>query len=212
MGVVVKLLSETNLSYFDLSELLHEAFEEHLERGLIFTCSTMTVTQLEEKMKGGYVFVAINQEIEELIGTATIHLDNDKHGFSFGYLEFLAVKPQAKQLGVGTKLIQASTKLLLDLKAAYLLSDTACEATSSVNWHLKNGFRIYELVSYPSTDYWSYVFIKYLDGAKQKTPLQIKCHYWLSVLYFKTLRHQDGSDTALGRLYKKTKSVCRNFL
>lgn len=208
MEVVINLLSETNVSYQQLTDLLHAAFEERLEQGLNFTCSTMSAEQFEAKMKDGYVFVALNKETNELLGTVTIHVGTDKSGNVFGYHEYLAVSPKVKHLGVGTKLALAWDALLKEKKAKYVLSDTACGATSSVNWHLKNGFQIYELESYRSTNYWSYVFIKYLDDSIRKSLFQIRMHYWWSWLFIRTTRHKNGSDTAIGKLYKKVK--CKN--
>lgn len=210
MEVAVKLLSETNITYSNLADLLHAAFEERLDQGLHFTCSTMTAEKLEAKMKGGYVFVALNKETVELLGTVTMHVDMDKRGNVFGNHEYLAVSPNAKHTGVGTELAKAWNTLLQKKKAKYVLSDTACGATSSVNWHLKNGFQIYELESYRSTNYWSYVFIKYLDDSIRKNPLQLKLHYWCSWLFIKITRHKNGQDTSFGKLCKKFKDRCKN--
>lgn len=210
MEVAVKLLSETNITYSNLADLLHAAFDERLDQGLHFTCSTMTAEQFKTKMKGGYVFVALNKETKELLGTVTIHVDTDKCGNVFGYHEYLAVSPNAKHTGVGTELAKAWNILLQEKKAKYVLSDTACGAISSVNWHLKNGFQIYELESYRSTNYWSYVFIKYLDDSIRKSPLQLKLHYWCSWLFIKTTRHHNGVDTIFGKLCKRIRTRCKN--
>jgi ribosomal protein S18 acetylase RimI-like enzyme len=208
MEIVVKQLSETTITYSNIADLLHSAFEERLQQGLRFTCSFMTAEQVEAKMNGGYVFVAFNRDTEELIGTVTIHVNTDKQGNVFGYHEYLAVSPKAKNKGVGTKLAEAWNLLLQEKRAKYVYSDTACRARSSVNWHLKNGFQIYELESYRSTNYWSYVFIKYLDDSIRKSPLQLKLHYWRSWLFIRITRNKNGSDTVLGKLYKKIK--CKN--
>ena len=205
MEVVINLLSETNVSYQQLTDLLHAAFEERLEQGLNFTCSTMSAEQFEAKIKDGYVFVALNKETDELLGTVTIHINTDKNGNVFGYHEYLAVSPQVKHFGVGTKLALAWDALLKEKSAKYVMSDTACGATSSVDWHLKNGFQIYELESYRSTNYWSYVFIKYLDDSIRESPIQIRLHYWWSWLFIRTTRHKNGTDTVIGKLYKKVK-------
>lgn len=205
MEVVIKLLSETNVSYQQLTDLLHAAFEERLEQGLNFTCSTMSTEQFEVKMREGYVFVALNKETNELLGTVTIHINTDKKGNVFGYHEYLAVSPKVKHFGVGTKLALAWDALLKEKNAKYVMSDTACDATSSVNWHLKNGFQIYELESYRSTNYWSYVFIKYLDDSNRNSLFQIKLHYWWSWLFIRITRHKNGNDTVIGKLYKKVK-------
>jgi len=208
--IVVKQLNESPITYQQIADLQHDAFLERLEQGLRFTCSTMSAEQFEAKMKDGIVFVALDNETNELLGTVTIHIKIDKGDNVYGYHEYLAVSPKAKYSGVGTKLAQAWNKLLEEKAAKYVLSDTACEATSSVNWHLKNGFQIYELESYRSTNYWSFVFIKYLDDSLKKSPLQMKLHYWCSWLFIKTTRHKNGSDTVIGKIYKSLKGKCKN--
>ena len=211
MEVVVKLLGETKFTYQQIVDLMHESFDERLQQGLNFTCSSMTTDQYEDKVKDGFTFVAFNPESEELLGTATLHIRKDKKDVTYGYHEYLAVSPKAKHLGIGTKLLNKRLLLLLLSRGGkYVMSDTACGATSSVNWHLKNGFHIYELESYRSTNYWSFVFIKYLDDSVKRTPLQLKLHFWKSFLFIKTTRNVDGTDTTLGKLYKKMKQACKN--
>lgn len=212
MGQIeVNKLCETNVTYQQLTDLLHVAFEERLKQGLHFTCSNMTAKQFEEKMRDGVVFVAMeNDDNNALLGTVTIHVNKDNKGNIFGYHEYLAVNPKAKHSGVGTKLAQAWDTYLLEKNAKYVMSDTACGATSSVKWHLKNGFKIYELESYRSTNYWSYVFIKYLDKHFSKNNLQIKLHYWWSWLFIRATRNVNGQDTALGKLYKRMRNKWKN--
>ena len=206
----IRLLAQTNITYQQIADLQHSAFQERLEQGLHFTSSSMTALQFEEKMKDGYVFVAIDTNTDTLLGTVTIHIGTDNKGIVYGYHEYLAVSPDAKHMGIGTKMADAWTKFLKEKGAAYVLSDTACKAASSVKWHLKNGFRIYELESYRSTNYWSYVFIKYLDGSIQKSAFRMKLHYWKSWILIRVTRHKNGFDTRLGVLYKKAKGKCRN--
>lgn len=208
--IVVKQLNETSITYQEIADLQHAAFIERLEQGLRFTCSSMTTEEFEAKMKDGFVFVALNKNTNELLGTVTIHIKTDNEGNVYGYHEYLAVSPNAKHSGVGSKLAQAWNELLEEKSAKYVMSDTACVATSSVNWHLKNGFQIYELESYRSTNYWSFVFIKYLDDSLKKSPLQMNLHYWCSWLFIKTTRHKNGSDTIIGKIYKSLKGKCKS--
>lgn len=210
MDVVIKYLLDTNISYEQLADFFHVAFKERLDQGLQFTCSYMTADQFESKMKGGYVFVALDQDSEELLGTITLHVKSDKNGAVYGYIEYLAVSPKVKHSGIATQLAHAWKALLKEKNAKYVLSDTACDATSSVKWHLKNGFQIYELESYRSTNYWSYIFINYLDESLKKNSFQIKIHYWCSWLFIHITRNQNGSDTIIGKLYKRIKLKCRN--
>lgn len=211
MGQIeVKILGETNVTYPQLANLLHAAFEERLEQGHHFTCSTMTAEQFEEKMCDGTVFVAMDTDNNGLLGTVTIHVKKDGKGVIYGYHEYLAVSPQAKHSGVGSKLAQSWNAYLLKQNAKYVMSDTACGATSSVNWHLKNGFQIYELESYRSTNYWSYVFIKYLDNSIRKSNVQIKMHFWFSWLFIRLTRNVNGQDTTLGKIYKSIRDKWKN--
>lgn len=206
----IRLLAQTNVTYQQIADLQHSAFQERLEQGLHFTSSSMTALQFEEKMKDGYVFVAIDTNTDTLLGTVTIHIGTDNKGIVYGYHEYLAVSPNAKHMGIATKMADAWSAFLIEQGARYVLSDTACKATSSVNWHIKNGFRIYELESYRSTNYWSYVFIKYLDDSIRKSAFRMKLHYWKSWFLIRITRHKDGTDTRLGVLYKKAKGRCRN--
>lgn len=207
----IRLLSDSNITYQQIVELMHASFEERIQQGLRFTCSSMTAEQFEKKVHDGFTFVALNTETNELLGTATLHIKKDKKGIVYGYHEYLAVSPKAKHLGIGTKLLKERLLLLLlSHGGKYVMSDTACGATSSVNWHLKNGFLIYELESYRSTNYWSYVFIKYLDNSIRKSNVQIKLHYWSSWLFIRLTRNVNGQDTKLGKLYKRIKDQWKN--
>lgn len=206
MQFTIKLLSESDITYQQIADLQHAAFEERLNQGLRFTCSVMTAEQFEAKMNDGYVFLALNEDSNELLGTVTIHLYTDKSSDLYGYHEFLAVSPLAKHSGVGISLAQAWQKLLLEKGAKYVLSDTACGAISSVKWHLKNGFKIIGLESYRSTNYWSYVFRRQLIPSKKwDNPLYCKWQYIKSWLFIKITRDINGKDTAVGRLYKRLK-------
>lgn len=210
MHVVVKKLQDTVVTYQQLAELLHDSFQERLDQGLHFTCSRMTAEQYEAKVKDGYVFVALDSCTGDLLGTATLHIKTDSHGVVYGYNEYLAVSPKAKHFGVGTMLLNERLSLLLSQGGKYVMSDTACGATSSVKWHQKNGFQIYELESYRSTNYWSYVFIKYLDESIRRSILRIKVHYWMSWIFIRITRNINGQDTTLGKLYKIIKGKWKN--
>lgn len=142
MDVVVKLLTETNFTYQQVVELIHKSFEERLHQGLCFTCSFMTVNQFETKVKDAYIFVAYDLDSEKMLGTVTLHIRKDNNEIVYGYHEFLAVSPEVKHIGVASKLQKELVLLLLSRDGKYEMSDTACGATSSVNWHLKNGFHM----------------------------------------------------------------------
>ena len=196
---------EANVSYEQIVELMHDSFQERLGQGLHFTCSAMTVDEYKEKTKGGTIVVAIDTETKELLGTAMVRIHEDADGIKYGYHEYLAVSPKAKRLGVGTLLLEKRIIIIIiNAGGQYVMSDTACGAQSSVNWHLKNGFLIYELKSYKSTNYFSYVFVKPLNNSVRKfSRNRVRLHYCMSFIMTKTFCKEDGSYTTFGKLVRR---------
>lgn len=205
MEVYIKRFEETNVTYEEIVSLMHDSFKERLDQGLIFTSCTMSVDDFKKRYSDGVIIVGFDKATDEMMAFYTFHLRSNNKGIKFGYLEQLAVSPKAKRSGIGTKMLAENCRIAASMGAKYMLSDTACRAISSVKWHHKNGFYTYELESYRSTDYWSYVFIKYLDDSIGKGSFRIKLHYWWSWLFIRTTRHKNGTDTVIGKLYKKVK-------
>lgn len=186
-------------SYEDIADLLHLSFDEHIAEGLHFTCSSMTASTFREKTRDSIVLVAWNPMDDSILGTMTVTVKKDNKQAVYGYLEYLAISPDAKRLGLGTRLLQACTDCCIGGK--YLLSDTATEAKSSVNWHLKNGFKIVGLESYASTNYYSYLFRKQIiSPSKWDNNLYVRFHYLLSYIRCKLLKKSDGRRTVLGKV------------
>ena len=76
-----------------------------------------------------------------------------------------------------------------------MLASTAIDAKSSVNWHKKNGFRIIELQSSPSTNYYSYIFRKQLvHDPKWSNPVYCKLQYWKSAIRCRMYKLANGED------------------
>ena len=203
MGIEIRKLQETNYSHKDVVELLHEAFQERLEQGLQYTCSTMTEEQFRDKTADGTVYVAVDDETG-LCGTATLTIRTDKYGVKYGYYEYNGIRSDMKGKGIGTMLYIYLEREGRKNECEYLLSDTSTQATSAVKYHLKNGFKIIGLESYRSTNYWSYVFRRQLVPSKKwDSPLYCKWQYWKSWIFIRVTRDINGNDTRIGRLYKR---------
>lgn len=201
MNLIITSIEDSPFSYSEVVDLIHSSFEERLNQGLHFTCSTITTDQFKQKTEKGIVLVAWDNETSSLLGTSTVSIRKDTRGNLYGYHEYLAISPKAKRLGVGTKLLESHTYNLINRCGQYVLSDTAVGADSSVKWHVKNGFRIIGLRSFPSTNYYSYIF------RKQLTPSVLwDSKYFTSVRTFissilvKSLYNEDGSYTLLGEM------------
>lgn len=203
MAVFVGALNESPFSANDVVTLMHESFEERLQQGLNFTCSTMTTEQFESRTKGSCVLVAWNSENDELLGTATVTLRKDKKGVVYGYHEFLAISPNAKRLGIGTRLLEERIIIIINAGGKYVMSDTAVGAESSVKWHLKNGFSIIGLRSFPSTNYYSYLFRRQLvPSLKWDSRFYTRMRFILSSIVVRSVFKEDGRYTFLGNILK----------
>ena len=203
MAIEIRRLKETNYSYKDLVDLLHEAFQERLKQGLKYTCSSMTEEQFCQKTIDGIVYVAVDDE-SGLCGTATLTIRTDKKGGRYGYNEYNGIRSDMKGKGIGTMLYREIERESRENGCEYLLSDTSTLATSAVKYHLKNGFKIIGLESYRSTNYWSYVFRRQLVPSKKwNNPIYCKLQYLKSWLFIRVTRDINGNDTMIGRLYKR---------
>lgn len=200
MDIVITSIDVSPFSNEDVVNLLHESFQERLGQGLEFTCSTMTVDSFKNRTKNGTILVAWDSDINDLLGTATVTLRTDSKGIVYGYHENLAIRPKAKRLGIGTKLLEEHIIIVINAGGQYVLSDTAVGAESSVRWHLKNGFKIIALRSFPSTNYFSYIFRRQLTPSKLwDSKLYTSFRYHLSSIIIRMLYKEDGTNTCLGR-------------
>lgn len=203
MNIVVKKLDETSITYEQIADLMHESFEERLQQGLKFTCSFMSVEQYKKKTADGVVFVAIDEDTQELMGTAVVHVKK-ADGVIYGYNELAAICSKAKRCGIGSMLLNARVELVKNAGGEYILSDTAVGAQSSIKYHLKNGFKIIGLTSFSSTNYYSYLFRKQLAPSKLwNNNLFCKLVFIKSYIYTKLISKEDGSKTWLRSIYHK---------
>ena len=203
MNIIIKRREETGITYEQIVSLMHESFEERLLQGLKFTCSFMTVEQYKKKTSDGIIFVAIDEDTHELMGTAVVHIRKDSVGVIYGYNELAAISPKAKRCGIGSMLLRERVCEVEKKGGEYILSDTAVGATSSVKYHLKNGFKIIGLQSYSSTNYFSYLFRKQLVPSKKwNSNLYCKYVFFKSYIITKLKLKKNGSTTFLYSIYK----------
>ncbi len=207
--IIICTREEAGVSYQQIVNLMHESFQERLDQGLHYSCSFMTEDQFRQKTRNGIVFVAIDNITGTLVGTNTLNILNDD-GKKYGYMEYVAVKSSYKHSGVGAQILHNLRRKALDANCSYILSDTSTKATSAVQYHLKNGFKIIGLESYRSTNYWSYVFrMQLVPSLIWNNSVFLKIHYWCSFVFIRLTRNIDGSDRWIGKLYKKL-IKCKN--
>lgn len=104
---------------------------------------------------GWYLLLAINEN-EQIVGTVSL-IERNKGGFSYVSHDNLAVSSLSKGKGVASSLFQEVLNVARREGYEFITSFTATAADSSVRYHLKNGFVIYERT--PGKGYDSYSFI-----------------------------------------------------
>lgn len=191
---------DEHTSWEELVNLFKESFQERLDQGLNFICSFYTPEELERRSANKIVLVATDKDNGNLVGTATISIIR-KPNKTWAYHSNLAVKPEYKRYGVGTKLMSEWMRIAESQGCEYIKSDTAELAASSVSWHKKNGFYPVSLHTYWNANYYSIIFRK-----------QLKHHWfwsnpgWCAMRYsivstiYKSYRKSDNSLTTIGKL------------
>ena len=197
-------------SWEELAQLYHEAFQERLDQGMNFICSSFTPEYLEQHFNDAIILVALDKDQNDaLAGVAVLRIKHDDRG-NWGYFTDMGIKPSYKRCGIGSKL---EAQRVAEAKAngcTYVMSDTAANAKSSVKWHYRNGFKLVELVSWPNTNYYSYNFRKQLvPDAKWSNPVYCKLQYWKSAIKCRMYKLANGEDrkSIWLDLYKKLRGI-----
>lgn len=142
--------------FSDVSVLLHDAFAERREQGINFQCGLFTPAEVEaEFANGGFLLLAVDEN-DKTVGTVSL-LNHNKANFRYISHDNLAVSSHCKGKGVASRLFQEVLAVAKQEGYDFITSFTATTAQSSIGYHLKQGFIIYEK-SY-GKDYNSYSFI-----------------------------------------------------
>ncbi len=209
MSIEIRIKGEET-SWEELAQLYHEAFQERFDQGMNFICSSYTPKYLAEHFDDAIILVALDKDHNDaLAGAAVLRIKHDDRG-TCGYFTDIGIKPEYKRHGIGSKLLKQHVAEAKANGCSFVMSDTAVGAKSSVKWHLRNGFRIVELLSWSNTNYYSYNFRKQLvPDAKWNNPLYCKLHYCKSAVRCRMYKLANGEDRKskwLG-LYKKLRGI-----
>lgn len=201
MNIQYKKLEETSFTLNDVLDLLHEVFADRVAEGMNFMPAKMTMEDFRKDSLGSVIFVAFDNDTNTLLGTGSLKI-NKKKGKLFGQLNNLAVSRKARRMGVASNLYIYIERESIACNCSYISSNTAVGATSSVNYHLKNGFQIVGLGSWAITNYYSYIFRKQLKHPSLwDYSWYCKFRYCLSSFFTRLCYTELGQETTIGKLY-----------
>lgn len=177
--IIVSVAKKEDTPYEELFHVMKEAFKERAEQGLNFVCLSWSLDDFISKLRNNTILIARDTENnDKIIGFERLVFNDD-------YLDvgITAILPEYKRKGVGSLLYKTGEQIVKSCNYNYIAADTAVGAKSAVKWHIKNGFRKYELRSFKSTNYYSIIFRKQLvPDHKWRFRVHCKLHYWKSAI------------------------------
>lgn len=189
--IKVSVAKKEDTPYEELFHVMKEAFKERAEQGLNFVCLSWSLDDFISKLRNNTILIARDTENnDKIIGFERLVFNND-----FAAEGITAILPEYKRKGVGRLLYKAGEQIVKSCNYNYIAADTAVGAKSAVKWHIKNGFRKYELRSFKSTNYYSIIFRKQLvHDSKWSNPVYCKLHYWKSAIRCRMFTLPNGED------------------
>ena len=195
-----------------------ESFKTWAERGLEAPWMHRSLEEFQRVIHGVSVFVALDAETGELLGMHCFKTYR-RQGWCYGFL--LAVAASVRHEGIASRMLAFEVERIRESGYRYIKEVTATTADWSINWHLKNGFRIIGYHRSPNNNFANYVFRKQLIPISLSSPSDIafilrhpvyalhssaafcRLRYILSYVVTRLVKDSHGHDNLLGRLARK---------
>lgn len=129
--------------YRDVSSLLQDSFAERRSQGINFKCGTFSPQDVETEFNTGGYLICVYNDDNELVATVSL-LNRFKRNKKYAAHDNLAVASSCKGQGLASVVFKEVMVLAKELNLDFLSSSTATTATSSVAYHKKKGFVIYQ--------------------------------------------------------------------
>ena len=200
------------MSVEELYELRKAAFQQYTDKGLYTAVVNTTLEQFQQQIADKAVFIAQDEATGELMGMHTLKL-NKRKGRANG--ANLAVSPKAQHEGIATRMLEVEAQRLRKAGYRYIVENTAIPATWSVQWHLKNGYRIVGYSRSEKRNYPIYIFRKQIATdvrhhptdllwTRPVAPITAKIRYCLTWLATKICKDKAGRLNLVGRMAKRS--------
>lgn len=209
--VTIKELNETKYTLQDVHSLIKEVYGQLTGEGIHFQALSVTTEELEQKIRehSGVVRVAIDEQTQELMGTATVLFHTDKHGQRFAGFVLGAVRPDAQGSGIGKLMWQQNVECARERGCAYIATSTAENAKSSIEQQIKSGSKKYGFSSANCSDYYSIQFRQYLIPTYKSSSIYCTLRYNLYRIKTKLLYRENGTRTPLGSFCHRIKKAIK---
>ena len=205
------------MSVEELYRLFKAAYQKWTDCGIYTPAKDTTLEQFTQDISRMAIFVALDADTNDLLGMHVLRL-NKRKGRADG--ADLSVSPKAQHEGIASRMLQTEAQRLRKAGCRYMVGSTAIPATWSVQWHLKNGYRIVGYSRSERNNYASYVFRKQIATdvrhhpsdllwTRPIAPITAKLRYCLTWMATMVCKDKAGKLNAIGRMAKKLKASIR---
>lgn len=202
--IIIKNRKETDVTDEALYALDQESHRMWAEQGMEAPWMHLTFTEFQEAIRNVPMFVATDAETGELLGMHSFK-PHRKQRWCYGFR--LAVAASVRREGIASRMLEYEAEFIRQKGYQYLREVTATTADWSVQWHLKNGYRIVGYYRVPGNNFTNYVFRKQLAPSILWGPtlgdFTARMSFAGSWLVNHLLKHSDGRDNLLGRIARK---------
>lgn len=140
--------------------LVNAAYKELADLGLNYTGSYQDEETTRERMRNGRTFILQNGN--RIVGSVLLTTLNIFTGSHSAYVSQLAIHPNFKRFGLGTKLMELCENVAKRDGFAAIQLDTAKPAAHLVKWYLGRGYEIVSEAQWEGKTYGSWIFEKSL--------------------------------------------------
>lgn len=202
--IKVSTREEAGVSVEAVYTLFQEAFRQWTEHGIEAAFLHYTLESFKRSIHNAIVFVAVDTETGELLGTHTLQPNRKKN---YVHDCFLAVSPKAKHTGIATRMLQVEEEYICKEGYNYLRCITSVHAYWSVNWHRKMGYRIIGYRRFPGNNYDDYIYRKQLTPSLfwsgPLAPVTAYLHFLVPYTFTRLCKTSSGELNLLGKMAKK---------
>lgn len=202
--VVITTQKEAGILDEALYKHIMQSFQQWKDTGLDAPFLHYSLEKIKRIIKHATVFVAYDIETTNLLGVHCFTVSRNGRYVNGG---LLSVSPKVKHTGIATSMLKYEEKYFRKAGINYLRGTTAVPAVWSVNWHLKNGYRIVGYKRSPSNNHYTYVFRKQLTPSLfwsgPLAPVTALLHFIASYTVTRLCKTSTGQLTILGKIAKK---------
>ena len=212
-NIVIRTNKEAEVSVEETYRLRKASFQQWIDAGLYTSVAHATMESFQRYIADKAVFLAQDEATGELLGMHTLRL-NKRKGKADG--ADLAVSPKALHEGIASRMLEVEAQRLRKVGYRYIVENTAIPATWSVQWHLRNGYRIVGYSRSEKRNYPIYIFRKQIAidvrhhptdllWTKPVAPITAKLRYCLTWLATNICKSKSGKLNWIGRMAKRWK-------